>query len=114
VTPDASGETWNRRFGNDELVTRQWEERGLLAERFGSIELLFRLVVSEGRLLFHQVGARMRVGRARIRLPRWCAPRVSACVWEDGRMRVSVEVHGPAVGLLCHYEGTLARKETAR
>lgn len=96
------------------LVSRQWEERGFLTERVGSIELRFRLVVSEGRLLFHQVAAGLRMGGVRIPLPRWLSPQVTACAWEDGRMQVSVEVRCPGVGLLCHYEGTLERKETPR
>jgi hypothetical protein len=111
VTSDAEGETWRRRFGSDELVTRQWEERGLLTERAGSLELRFRLSVSNGRLFFQQEGAVLKVGVARISLPRWLSPRVSACAWEQGQMQVSVEVSFPGVGLLCGYEGSLERTE---
>lgn len=115
VTPHAfGGEIWSRRFGSDELVTRQWEEHGLLTERLGAIELRFRLLVSEGRLRFQQEGAGLRVGGARIPLPRLLSPQVSACAWEQGRTHVSVEVRCPGVGLVCHYEGSLERKETRR
>jgi hypothetical protein len=114
VTPDADGETWRRRFGTGELVTRQWEEHGLLAERAGQLELRFRLSVSRGRLSFLQEGARLNVGGARVSLPRWLSPRVSAFAWEDGKMQVSVEVSFPGVGLLCSYQGSLERMETAR
>jgi len=111
VTSDAEGETWRRRFGSDELVTRQWEERGLLTERVGSLELRFRLSVSQGRLFFEQEGAGLKLGGARISLPRWLSPRVSGCAWEHGEMQVSVEVSFPGVGLLCRYEGGLERRE---
>lgn len=114
VTSDADGETWRRRFGNDELVTRQREEHGLLTERAGSLELRFRLLVSKGRLFFQQEGARLMVGGARISLPRWLSPRVSACAWEDGRMQVSVEVSFPGVGVLCRYDGSLERRGMPR
>ncbi len=114
VTSDAEGETWRRRFGTDELVTRQWEERGLLIERAGSLELRFRLSVSPGRLLFEQEGAGLKLFGARISLPRWLSPRVSACAWEHGEMQVSVEVSFPFVGLLCRYEGSLERREMPR
>ncbi len=114
VTSDAEGETWRRRFGSDELVTRQWEERGLLTERAGSLELGFRLSVSNGRLVFQQEAARLNVGGARISLPRWLAPRVSGYAWEHGEMQVSVEVSFPGVGLLCRYEGGLERREMPR
>ncbi|HJS73322.1 MAG TPA: DUF4166 domain-containing protein, partial [Vicinamibacteria bacterium] len=115
VSPDALGETWCRRFGHDRLVTRQWEDHGLLAERVGSLELRFRLVVSERRLLFRQEGgAGLRVAGARIPIPRWLSPRVTACAWEQGRTHVSVEVRCPGVGLLCHYEGSLERREAIR
>jgi hypothetical protein len=112
VSPDALGETWARRFGDDLLVSRQWEERGLLVERFGSLELLFRLLASEGRLLFQQEGARLSLAWARVPLPRWLSPQVSARAWEQGRMHVSVEVRCAGLGLICHYEGSLERKES--
>ena len=114
VTPDADGEIWRRRFGSDQLVTRQWEEDGLLTERSGSLELRFRLSVSKGRLYFQQEGAGLMVGGRRISLPRWLCPRASACAWEDGRMQVSVEVSFPGVGVLCRYEGELERKKMPR
>ncbi len=114
VTPDRNGETWKRRFGTDEFVTRQWEENGLLTERAGVLELRFRLAVSDGRLTFQQEEARLRVVGARIPLPRWLSPQVSACAWENERMQVSVEVTFPGVGLLCRYEGGLVQREAAR
>lgn len=114
VTSDLEGETWRRRFGADELLTRQWEERGLLIERAGVLELSFRLSVSTGRLSFHQEGARLNVLGTRVPLPRWLAPRVAASAWEDGSMQVSVELSFPWVGVLCSYQGGIERMESPR
>jgi hypothetical protein len=107
VTPDSGGETWKRRFGTDEMITRQWEECGLLTERAGALELGFRLSVSNGRMVFHQERARLSARGVRVSLPGWISPRVKAMVWEDGAMQVSVEVTFPGLGLLCSYEGSL-------
>jgi hypothetical protein len=113
VTADAGGETWSRRFGFDELVTRQWEERGLLVERVGALEFRFQLSVSNGRLSFQQKGARLSAFALRIPLPRWFAPRVSAGSWDEGRVQVSVEICFPGVGLVCGYEGSLDRMDAS-
>jgi hypothetical protein len=107
VTPDPEGETWRRRFGEDSFVTRQWEEDGLLVERAGLFELCFRLEVAGARLIFQQTGAGLRLGRARIGLPFWLSPRVSARVWQEEAMRVQVEVSLPGLGTLCRYDGGL-------
>jgi hypothetical protein len=111
VTPDSGGETWKRRFGTYELVTRQWEESGVLTERAGVLELRFRLSVSNGEILFHQEKASLSARGVRVSLPGWISPRVKASVWEDGAMQVSVEVSLPGLGLLCSYRGSLAWME---
>jgi len=112
VEPDARGETWVRRFGDDRLVTRQWDEDGLLVERIGVVLLVFSVAVSDGALVFRQIAAGLGFGRCRLPLPRLLAPVVSARCWaahEGLGLRVEV-TH--AVGLLCCYEGVL-RKEPA-
>ena len=114
VTPDADGETWRRRFGSDFLATRQWEENGRLMERAGRFELSFRLEVSNSELVFEQTGAWLRLGPARLPIPRWLAPRVRAragpAEGAEG-MQVRVEVSLPGVGILCSYRGSLLRSD---
>jgi len=114
VTPDADGEIWQRRFGSDFLTTRQWEENGRLMERAGRFELGFRLEASNAELVFQQTRAWLRLGPARLPLPRWLAPRVRAragpASGAEG-MQVRVEVSLPGVGVLCSYQGSLLRME---
>jgi hypothetical protein len=108
IARDAESERWVRTFGRRLLVTIQ---RGLpdgtLAERFGALELRFRLHVAEGTLTYVQAGAGVMVGRLRIPLPRRFAPRVEAreaCV--DGRRsHVRVGISTPVIGLVMSYEG---------
>jgi hypothetical protein len=107
IARDAESERWIRTFGQRLLVTTQ---RGLpdgtLAERFGALELRFRLRVVEGTLTYVQAGAALVVGRLRIPLPRWIAPRVEAretCV--DGRSYVKVSISAPGSGMVMSYEG---------
>ncbi len=108
IARDAESETWKRMFGRRMLVSIQ---RGLpdgrLAERFGAVELRFRLRVVEGALTYAQDGAGLRVGRLLISLPRWMAPRVEAreaCI--EGRgPHVRVGVSAPGIGLVLSYRG---------
>jgi hypothetical protein len=112
VRPDAHGETWSRRFGERPVVTRQWEEDGLLVEERGPLQFLFSLTVAEGTLHFRQVAARLVRGRLCVPLHRWLAPVVRARAWAADGACVEVEIRAPAAGLLCAYRGVL-RKEPA-
>jgi len=110
VAPYSSGETWMRRFGDDRLVTRQWEEDGLLVERIGLVRLVFSVAVSDGALVFRQVAAGFGFGRFWLPLPRVLAPVVRARVWAaDEGLGLRVEV-AHAAGLLCCYEGVLGKE----
>src|SRR5262249_34882516 len=111
VAPDARGETWMRWFGDERLVTRQWEEDGLLVERIGLVRLVFSVGVSEGALVFRQVAAGLGFGRWRLPLPRVLAPVVRARAWAaaDDGLGLRVEV-AHAAGLLCCYEGVLGKE----
>lgn len=113
VEPHEGGERWRRTFAGQDFVTLQSEHAGpLLLERNGPFEMLFRLSVEDGALVYRQERAALRVGVLKVRLPRLLAPRVEA--WEraekDGGVRVSVCVTSPLVGLLIRYEG-LVRPE---
>jgi hypothetical protein len=112
VEPHGEGERWRRNFAGREFVTVQAEHAaGLMAERTGPFEILFRLTAEGGALAYRQEGAFLRVKSLRVRLPRLLAPRVEA--WEraaEGGVNVSVRVTSPLTGPLISYEG-LVRTE---
>lgn len=112
VEAHGGGERWRRSFAGREFVTEQGEHAGLMAERTGPFELLFRLKAEGGALLYAQEDAALRVKSLRVRLPRLLAPRVEA--WERadaGGVRVSVCVTAPLVGPLIRYEGLVKTTE---
>jgi hypothetical protein len=111
------GEEWHRTFGSHLMLTRQSAAaRRELDERFGMMGLRFRLEVVDGGLVYHQLRAALFLGRLRIPLPHWLAPRVRA--WESpadspDQVHVAVEVVVPLLGRLISYEGAIAREEPA-
>jgi hypothetical protein len=113
VETHAGGERWRRDFAGREFITEQGEHaNGLLAERTGPFELLFRLTAEGGALAYRQEGAALRVGSLRVKLPRLFAPCVEA--WERaeaGGVRVSVCVTASLFGPLISYEGLVSLKE---
>lgn len=113
ISRDTQGELWDRRFGDDHVTTRQWEENGRLVEAIGPLQLVFAVRAAGGALRFEQVAARVGWGRLRIPLPPFLAPVVRARAWADGCLRAEVEVTAPAAGLLCAYEGVMTGDGTA-
>lgn len=113
VTPHGGGERWHRAFAGKDFVTEQRAHAGpLLAERTGPFELLFRLTVEGGALVYSQEGAFLRVRGLRVRLPRRLAPRVGAWERAEGRgVRVCVRVSTPLSGTLIEYEGQVVWEE---
>jgi hypothetical protein len=115
VTPDESGERWQRTFEDRLLDTAQYEagEREL-AERFGALEFRYRLETSQGSLVFRQLDAGVLFGSFRLRLPVMCAPRVDAR--EDAlsarQLRVHVCVAFPVLGPVLTYDGVIHLEET--
>ena len=111
----ASCEIWQRDFGGQALVSRQYPGRdGLLAERFGWMELRLRLRAEGGALLVESAGSALVLGALRVRLPGMLSPRVDARVAAAGtgdRVEVSVKVEAPLAGLLLAYAGYLEREE---
>ena len=103
VEPDASGETWRRRFAGRPFVTRQWREGPELIERSGPLELRFRLRGGTAGLVFEPRGARL----GRLPLPAWLSPRVVASVRGEDELEVAVRLEIPALGELCRYAGRL-------
>jgi hypothetical protein len=111
VRPHPRGESWHRTIGGIALATEQSERAGgRLAERFGPMELLFRLQAVDGALVFEQTGAALRLGPLRLPLPRFAWPRVEARAWaaDGGRgMRIQVRLGAPLAGPLLTYEGLI-------
>jgi len=115
VTPCRDGERWHRTFAGKSFVTKQRAHAGpFLAERIGMIEILFRLEVKNGALFYQQTMAVLNLGRWRMPLPGWLAPRVVASEQVAAgatRVQVSVSVDAPVVGLLVAYSGTIERED---
>lgn len=110
VTSSDGAEQWRRTFDGQRLDTRQYRAGGGdLAERFGVLELRFRLEASQGSLIFRQVAAVLLCGMVRLRLPAVLAPTVDAREDPAGARRVSVHVNValPAVGPVLTYDGTI-------
>src|SRR5260221_1927940 len=110
ITPDGGGGVWRRTFDERRLDTRQYRAGdGELAERFGVLELRFRLDASQGSLVFRQTEAAFLCGTVRLRIPAVLAPRVDAREDPAGPRQVSIRVRVvlPAVGPRPTYDGTL-------
>lgn len=95
---------WRRSF-DEHRMDSHFERRGdFLAEHFGPVELLLKLDVKGGRLVYTLEKARM-LG---FDLPAALRPRLNA--WEgdqDGRYAFEVDVGLPALGRLIRYSGQL-------
>jgi hypothetical protein len=113
ILPEFAGERWERKFDGDLFTTRQWEEGGLLVERFRAWEMYFKLSEENGSLYYDQCAAKLCLGVFRLPIPRVCAPTVYAREISDGQSRVlvSVTVKLPLVGILISYEGHLDVKK---
>jgi Domain of unknown function (DUF4166) len=112
VAPSLRGERWQRFFAGKPFTSMQRACDRLLTEQIGPIEIRFELDVSDGGLRYETKSVALRIGLARIPLPRWLAPRVRASEKPAGdAVRIAVEVQLPLLGLLIAYEGTLTRIE---
>lgn len=80
-----------------------------MIERVGPVEMQFELRVVSGVLVYRELGTVLRLGPARLRLPRRWPIRVAASETPAGpdRIHVSVEVTVPILGLLLAYDGTM-------
>lgn len=104
-------EAWQRTIGGRQLATLQSASpSGLLEERFGPMELRFRLDVDRGGLVFVQTAWALRAAGLRLPVPRWLSPRVSAreeAGARPGEIGVSVTLTVPWLGCLLAYSGVL-------
>jgi hypothetical protein len=114
ITPLACGEKWVRRFGDKTLITTQaGRSGGVLIERISMVELRFRLDVSDGSLIYRQIGTALRLGPLSVPLPEWLSPRVEVREEAEGLKctHVSVVVTAPFAGLLISYDGQIHEEE---
>lgn len=113
VRREDAGQRWERTFGTHALATAQYaREEGLLVERLGPVECVFRLRAEGPGLLYEQVGAWLCLGPWRIPLPRLLSPRIQAEALEaTGGMRVLVRIGSPLAGVLLTYEGLVTPEE---
>jgi hypothetical protein len=118
VTPWNDGQEWRRTFAGRPLVSQHFERpRGRLAERWGFVEMRFRLEVDKGGLIYQTTSSALCLGSLRIRLPRWLSPIVMASdmpVGNKGEIAVSVKVQIPVVGSVIAYDGKLTRIEVQK
>ena len=108
------GERWVRTFGGETMITTQGlAPGGLLAERFGALKVRFRVTVEEGGLAYRQAAAALRLGRLRLPLPAWAAPRIAATELPaaDGPgTHVEVTVSSALAGRVLRYHGRLTAR----
>lgn len=111
VVREGNVEHWRRDFQGHILESVQYRvaERWM-AERFGLVEILFRLEVRDGGLRHIQERTCVRMGPVRLPLPRWLAPRVSGLTEiraGDEKLRAAVTMNLPWGALLLAYEGVI-------
>jgi len=94
-----NGERWVRRFHDEVFATEQRPARGVIAERFGILEIEFKVAARGVTLQYEMLGARI-LG---LTIPPWMRPRVEASERADGP-RVGVNV---AIGKRFRYSGFL-------
>ena len=111
VTPHRHGERWQRTFAERSLMSEQYVGPGdCLVERFGLLDIWFRLAVVDGTLCFRQESVGLSCGALRVPLPRWLSPQITAREWAmpgQARVQVAVSVSVPLVGLLLAYTGSI-------
>ena len=102
VTPEGSGERWERRFGGARLDTRQWEKGGRLWERLGPLTLVLSVVADERGLTFGFDHVRVLGAR----LPKALSPWTDGWAYSEGDgWRVRTEIGAPLLGIVTTYEG---------
>jgi hypothetical protein len=115
VTARHGVEYWQRMIDGRPFNTSQCHANAFgLAERFGLLELRFRLEEAAGSLVYVHRSVALRAGPLRLAIPAWCAPRVEAREGPAGptAVRVSVRINLPVIGLLIAYDGRIDIQES--
>ena len=110
------GEHWQRTIDGCAFDTWQYQSPPSdLAERFGLLELRFRLEEHAGSLVFVQRKAAFVAGALHFALPAGCAPRVEAREHAAGPTTIGVRVRIslPVIGLLIAYDGSIDIEDSA-
>jgi hypothetical protein len=106
ICPDASGETWTRRFGSASFTSRLVEaaRAGHLEERLGPMRFRFALAVDPDGVTWRMAGWSL----GGLAMPAFAGPRVRARADAAGALyRFNVVVAHPWFGPLFAYRGTL-------
>jgi len=79
----------------------------------GPIECRFGLDVDARGVTYSPSGATLALGRWRMPLPRWAAPRVRARIEDvgDGAVSIHVQIEAPLVGIVLTYGGEIQWEE---
>jgi len=114
VRANRDEQIWDRDFAGFRMTTiMSLAPGGLVAERRGPLELLFRLETEARALVYRPAGLRLRLGPLRIPLPSFCGPRVEVRAWcepdEDDVMHLRVSMSLPLFGEVTTYGGALRR-----
>lgn len=109
VTTVDDGERWDRAFGATRIDTHQFSDGVDLVERYGALEFRFRLHAADGCLVYRQREAALRLSTLGLRLPGYLAPHIDASevAVSPGRVKITVNVTLPMIGLLIAYEGAI-------
>jgi hypothetical protein len=107
VTARGAGQTWERSIGAQRMTSHQEAaERSEILERYGPVECRLAASATDGTLVMESLGAALRVGSMRLRLPAWLAPVIDARAAAEGdAARVDVAIRSGWGGLLVRYHG---------
>lgn len=110
ISPDATGETWMRQFGQAQFSSRlrSTSNVGSFEEQFGPLRFTFDLARTKRGVRWQF----LRWSFLTVPLPSWAAPKIRAIAEDaNGDYRFRVAVLHSWLGLLFAYRGTLAVKQ---
>lgn len=111
IEGEVTHEEWVRTIGGVTFSTRQVRTQAHVRERLGLLELTMTFRATTSDVWFVPLGAALALGRSRLRLPAFVAPRISAHAWSSGSetgaaaFDVEVSMRLPLVGVLMSYRG---------
>ena len=93
IERNGEGERWVRNFHDEVFASDQRLIRGLISERFGLFELVFKVTTRGDALRYEAVDLQLCLGPLRLTIPPWMRPRMEATERADGpRVAVNVEI----------------------
>lgn len=101
---------WERRFPDVTIVSEQWAEDGLIAEKMGIVVCRFQLRVASGALMLQHHSTFISILGWRLCLPRALSPIIQAYVEpspEPLASFVHVSLWLPLVRIVLAYTGTV-------